>query len=235
MNRNRFSLLMLIVVASLYGACQVPKQTSPLNPTQPPKTPEALVDFLLPDNMAYPDRLRQVSRNDAVTALTAAQPSAEGSRADAISYLLVVLDAEASANRLRLIDSLRACARDPENCDDRIISYLGDLFERGDKTVLDPLLDASKVTAPSIVEVLGLTYQDMVSSNPHAVITAISRRSGRDQRHLCHMIATGDGSGLHEDSVPEITSALEEVARGIGPASQTAMMCINEIRAFAGR
>lgn len=235
MNRSRIILLTLIVFASLCCVSQAPKQTSPLNPTQPPKTPEALVTFLLPDNLAYPDRLKEVSREDAVAALTAAQPSAHGSKADAIAYLLVIAGADAEANHSRLTDSLRACTRDSENCDERIISYLGNLFQRGDQTALEPLIEASKVTDPTIAEVLGLTYQDMVASNPRAVMSAISHRSGKDQRRLCHMIAAGDGSGLPEENAADITASLEEIAREVGPASQTAMSCVNEIRAIGRR
>lgn len=235
MNRSRIFLLTLTIFASVCCVSQDRKQTSPLNPSQPPKTPEGLVSYLLPDNLAYPDRLKDVSREEAVAALTAAQSSARGPKADAIAYLLVIAGVDADANRSRLTESLRACTRDSENCDDRIISYLGNLFGRGDQSVLEPLLDASKVTDPAITEVLGLTYQDMVSSSARVVMTAISRRPGKEQRHLCHMIATGDGSGLPDESTANITSSLEEIARGVGPASQTAMLCVSEIRTFAGR
>jgi hypothetical protein len=231
MNRRRAAILLLIVFAGVNCFSQA-KQASPLNPTQPPKTTDGLVGFLLPDNLAYPDRLKQVPREDAVAALTGAQSSASGSKADAIAYLLVILNADAASNRSRLADSLRACTRDAENCDERIVSYMGDLFERGDSTELDPLLDAGKATEASLAEVLGLTYQDMIVSNPRAVITAISHRPGKDQRRLCHLMAAGDGSGLPEENAAVITTSLEEMAREVGPVSQTAMSCVNEIRAF---
>lgn len=229
------AVLIFIFTATLFCLSQdsKPKQVSPLNPTAPPDTPEGLITYLLPDNLAHPDRIQDVSRDRAVDALTKAQPDARGAKADAIAYLLVILGADPDANRSRLIDSLRACTRDPEPCDDRLISYMSDLFQRGDKFVLDPLLDAAKVNDSLLTETLSSSYQDMILQDTRTVITAISRRSLKDQRSLCKMIATGDGSGFPSDSTPKLTSSLEEMARGLGPIASTAMVCVTEVRTFA--
>jgi len=230
-------LIAIFVVLALACAAQeqTKKQVSPLNPTEPPKTPEGLLTFLLPDNSAYPERLKEVPRQDATNALIKAQADARGPRADAIAFLLVILDADADANRERLFESLRTCTRDPESCDDRLLSYLGNLFDRGDKSVLDPLLEASRATDSALVEALGSTYDDLVSRDSRAVIATTSRRPLKDQRRICHMIATGDGTGLPDENVNEVISSLETMAREVGPVASTAMMCLSEIKAFGSR
>lgn len=208
-------------------------QNNPAAVQNQPKSAEAIVNFLLPDNVAYPERLPQVSRPDAIAALTNAQSDATGTRADAITYLLVVLGHDKDANRARLTGSVRGCTRDPDNCDDRVISYLGNLFERGDGLVLDPLLDAA--TTPGLAEALGSTYDDMIVHDPRTFITAVSRRAEIDQRRLCKMIASGDGSGIPDESAADLESQLQELAKGTGAVSQAAMMCLNDIRAFAAK
>ncbi len=238
MNRNYALLLSILIFTTVLCLSQEPgkqKQASPLNPNTPPDTPEALISYFLPDDLAYPDRLNQVPRETALKALMMAQSDAKGTKADGIAYLLVILGADPEANRDRLVESLRACTRDPEPCDDRLISYLGNLFQRGNTLVLDPLLDASKVGDSNLAEVLSSTYQDMLAHDPRTVLSAISRRSNKDQRRICQMIAAGDGSGLPADTAAELTSKLEELARTVGPVASTAMLCVNEVRAFVPR
>lgn len=191
------------------------------------------MNYLLPDNLAYPERLKEVPRDSAIQALTKAQETAKGDRADAISYLLVMLDSDPGPNRARLIESLRSCVRDGENCSDRVVSYLTNLVQRGDKTLLDPLLEAAKGADPTLTELLGSSYQELLVQNSGTVITAISRRPAQEQRRLCHMIAAGDGTGVPDEDAEEITSALQALTKGVGPVASTAMMCANEIRAFA--
>ncbi len=243
MNRYCAAVLILVIFASVLCISQQPssqqpkkeKQASPLNPNTPPDTPEGLINYLLPDDSASPEHLSQISRETAIKVLTGAQTDAKGIKADGIAYLLVLLGHEADANRERLLASLRACARDPEPCDDRLISYLGNLFQRGDALVLDPLLEFSKVTDTNLSEVLSSTYQDMLAHDTPGVITAISRRPNQDQRHICRMIAAGDGSGLPVDTSTELMPKLEALARTVGPIANTAMLCTNEIRAFVPR
>ncbi len=237
MNRNRMLLSLFFVFLSIWCAAQTTrqKQSSPLNPTEPPKTEEGMVAFLLPDAVAYPDRLKDVSHEVAVQALTKAQREAAGSRADGIAYLLVILGHEPEANHQLLFEALRSCVRDSETCDDHLISYMSDLFIRNDKTVLVPLLDASKTTDPAIAEVLGSSYQDMLAHDTRSVMAEISRRSAKDQRRLCHMIATGEGGGFPDESIANVTASLEEVSRSAGPSATAAMMCLSEIRAFVPR
>lgn len=240
---NRALLPLLLIFASVICFSQQPdsqppkkeKQTSPLNPNTPPDTPEGLINFLLPDDSAYPEHLSQISRETAVKVLTGAQTDAKGIKAEGIAYLLVILGHEADSNRERLLASLRACARDPEPCEDRLISYLGNLFQRGDALVLASLLDSSSITDPNLSEVLSSTYQDMLAHDTRGVITAISRRSNQDQRHICRMIAAGDGSGLPVDTSTELMPNLEALARTAGPVASTAMLCTNEIRAYVPR
>lgn len=211
-----------------------PQRKAPAAPSATtPRSAEATVNFLLPDNVAYPERLSQIPASEAISALAGAQPEATGTRADAIAYLLVLLGHDKDANRSRMTGSIRECSRDPENCDDRVIAYAGNLFERGDRVIVDPLLDAAKT--PSLAETLGGTYDDMVARDAGAFITALSRRSEDEQRRVCRMVASGDGSGLPDESASDIESALQELAKGTGAVSRTAMMCLNDIKAFASK
>lgn len=196
-----------------------------------PKTPEAIVSFLLPDNIAYPERLKQVSASDAIAALAPAQAKETGVRANAIAYLLVLLSHEPDANRMRLTEALRNCTRDPESCDEHVVPYLENLFERGDRLVLDPLLDASERAEGDLAEALATGYGEMIAKDPRTFVTALSKRNAKDQRRLCHMVATGDGMGLPEEASVTVQDALGQMVRETGPVASTAMMCVNEIRA----
>jgi hypothetical protein len=199
----------------------------------PTKSPEAMVDLLLPDNVAYPERLSQMPAAEAVSALTNAQTDATGAQADGIAYLLVILGHDADANRRRLTASISECSSDPENCDDRVIAYAGDLFQRGDALMLEPLLDAAKT--PALAEILGGTYDDMLARAPRSFMTALSNRPEKEQQRLCRMVASGDGAGLPDESAEDVESALQELAAGTGAVSRTAMMCLSDIRAFAAK
>ncbi|HYG99856.1 MAG TPA: hypothetical protein VD837_12050 [Terriglobales bacterium] len=197
------------------------------------RSPESIVAFLLPDNVAYPERLPEVPTADAIAALTTAQADAMGTRGDAIAYLMVVLGHERDANRTRLANSLRDCTRDPESCDERMVAYLGNLFERGDSLALEPLLNAAETG--KLTDSLGATYGDMIAHDTRAFVSAVSRRSDKEQRRICRMVASGDGAGLPDESSGDIESALQKIASEVGPSSQTAMTCLNEIRAFAAK
>jgi hypothetical protein len=235
MRTFHLAILLLLAGVCCFAQAKPEKQVSPLNPSEPPKTPEALVAFLAPDNSASPERLKEVPPEAALTALTQAQPTATGSKADAIAFLLVLLNSNPSANRDRLFESLHTCTQDPDSCDDRLLSYLGYLFDRGDPGVLSPLLDASQTTDSALVEALGSTYDDLVARDARTVITAISRRPPAEKRRICHMIAVGDGSGFSDEHSNEIIGSLEQISRETGPVASTAMMCLTEIKAFAPR
>jgi hypothetical protein len=207
--------------------------TKPATPGVPavPKTPEGIVDFLVPDNLAYPGRLDQVPKADAISALTKAQPNAVGQRADSITFLLVLLGTDVDANRQRLINSLRAC-RQEEDCNDQVIEYLGHLYSRGDKLVLDPLLDAAPKADAIVAEGLGSTFDDMIAADARPFVTALARRPPPQQREVCKLVAAADGGGMPEDTSSQVQQALTSLAREVGPTAVAAMTCLNEVRAF---
>lgn len=197
-----------------------------------PKTPEGIVDYLVPDNLAYPGRLDRLPKADAVNALTKAQASAMGPRADSIAFLLLLLGQNVDANRQRLFDSLRECRPDPDNCNDQVIEYLGNLYSRGDNLVIEPLLDAMPNADSVVAEELGSTLEDMISGNARPFMTALARRTPAQQRAVCHLVAAGDGGGMPEDTAAEVTDALEKLAREVGPVATAAMACLNQVKAF---
>lgn len=203
------------------------------NQATAPRSPEGIVNFLLPDNIAYPERLSQVSATDAVAALSKDQADATGTRADAIAFLLILLGHDKDANRGRLVASIRNCTQDPDNCDDRVIAYAGNLYVRGDAQVLDPLLDAAK--APGLAESLGSTYDDMMASDTRIFITGVSHRPENEQRRICRIVASGDGAGLPDESADDIESTLQELSAGTGAVSRTAMLCLTDVRAAAAK
>lgn len=206
------------------------------NGAEVPRTPEAIVNFLIPDNVAYTERLSQVPTPQAIAALKQAQKDATGASANAIAFLLVVLDSDADANLTHLLNSLQKCTTDPENCDEAAIPYLGNLFERGDKSVAEPLLAAATNAEGTVAESLGGTYGDMIAHDPLAFITAVSRRPAKDRRKLCMMVASGgDGGGLPDDTSVEVQAALEKLTQEPGTTSTTAKLCLEEIKKAAGK
>lgn len=119
-----------------------PQKPAPTNHVSLPKTPEDIVNYLIPNNSAFPARLADIAKPDAISALLDAQQHSTGAKANAVAFLLIVLDQNTDANRQRLFDALRSCKTDPDNCDEDVVQYLAYLFEHGDKLVLNPLFDA---------------------------------------------------------------------------------------------
>ncbi len=201
----------------------------------PPKTPEAILNYLIPDNLAYPGRLENLPKPDAINALTKAQPNAFGQRADSIAFLLILLDQNVETNRQRLISSLRECRPDPDNCNDQVIEYLGSLYARGDNQVIEPLIDAAPNADSVVAEGLGSTFEDMIAANARPFLVALGRRTPAQQREVCQLVAAGDGGGMPEDTASEVTDALEKLAREVGPVSAAAMSCLSQVKAFVPR
>lgn len=239
-----YCVLCVLLIAAIASAQSAPQGPAGRKDSQPsnnntaaltpavPKTPEGIVNFLVPDNLAYPGRLDQLPKVDAINALTKAQPNAFGQRADSIAFLLVLLGQNIDTNREHLFASLRECRPDPDNCNDQVIEYLGNLYSRGDNLVLEPLLDAVPKADTVVAEGLGSTLDDMIAANARPVITALARRTPAQQRGVCQLVAAGDGGGMPEDTASEVTDALEKLAREVGPVSTTAMNCLNQVKAY---
>ena len=238
MRSHALALLLLVLITSATAQTATPQKgptsqrvPGAQNGEQAPKTPEAIVNFLTPDDVAYVERLGLVPPAQAIAALKQAQPRAGNTQADAIAFLLVLLGSDTEANRSHLLNSLGTCTREPAMCDERAINYLGALYEHGDTDVLEPLLEASRNSDGIVLEEVASAYDDMIVHDAHTFITAVAKRPAKEQKRLCALVASGDGVGLTDDAEIGVVGALNEIAGESGPLAATARLCMNEIKA----
>lgn len=184
---------------------------------QPPTRPEEIVEYVLPqgDLNAIKKRLAQYPRAKLIRVLTTAQREAREPRAQGIAYLLAVLHHDYAANRRRLIKAMRGCNHRPLTmaCDEDTAWLLIDLYERGDCTVLDPLLDAGAHSDAALSEMLGTFYGEVLEKHPRAFLRALAPRAAKEQRELAWLAGGLDGGGMADSELREVRSKLRQIGR----------------------
>lgn len=118
-----------------------------------------------------------------------------------------------SLNRERALAMLRGCtrSRSSEGCNEDTAQYLIDLYKRGDKALLSPLLDAGLVSDGALSQSLGSFYGELLSKEPRELLNGLSPRPQKAQRKLAWLAATMDGSGMPKEMFVEARSRLRRI------------------------
>ena len=134
-----------------------------------------------------------------------------------------------------VLSNLRACTSDPKkdsgDCEDSA-AFLGNLYEKGDRSLLTPLLNAGLESDGALSEALGTFYSDVLFSQTKGFLIALSRRPKKEQKTLAFLAVSADGSGNPENWNVKIKSRLREIADARGKVSLTARLCLGQLKLF---
>jgi len=156
------------------------------------------------------------------------QPHATGQRAMEIAFALAVLDEEREKNRDYLLDLFSVCLANPSKpaiegiCDNtRLASMLANLYERGDKSLLRPLLTAAEPSA-YVAEELGDFYATSLDRRQGEFLRALAEMPLADQVRVC--------SEAQRDSFSMDGPLSDRVAKQLRTdGSEVALRCLRTI------
>ena len=156
------------------------------------------------------------------------------------SFLLVVnLFAQTPANRAAALRTLKGCETRPVTlgCNEDTAGYLIGLYDRGDQSLLLPLLDAGLHSDGALTEILGDFYSHVLSKQPRTFLSALRSRPKTRQRHLCWMAGHTDGSGMGTEMLRRVQHSLRVISsRPNDSLSTVARICLTNVnRANAKR
>jgi hypothetical protein len=137
--------------------------------------------------VAFVDRLRRE------------QPKASGEERLNITYALAVFNVEYQQNRDYLLSLLNICLSNPSKsalddiCDDgRLYQYLANLYWRGDRGLLAPLLQAAGETEAGVLDEAGDFYADLLDRRPAEVLKGLDGLPVEKQKAVCELAGKDD-------------------------------------------
>jgi hypothetical protein len=157
-----------------------------------------------------------------------------------LSLLLTVdLFAQTRAKRAAALRTLKGCSTRPITlgCNEDTAGYLIGLYEQGDHSLLPPLLNAGLRSDGALSEILGDFYSNVLSRSPRAFLSAVNSRPRTQQRHLCWMAGSTDGSGMGTETLRHVRHSLRVISsRRNDSLSSVARICLaNVTRANASK
>jgi len=115
-------------------------------------------------------------------------------------------------------------------CSEEFVGNVIALYDRGDHSLLKPLLDAGLSSDGGLSEELGGFYSEVVTKTPRLFLAAVKWRSMRQQRDLCWMAGAVDGSGMSSDTLHDVRRSLRAISSRHGDRlSSVANVCLAEI------
>lgn len=127
---------------------------------------------------------------------------------------------------------LKGCTRSlySEGCNEDTAEYLIGLYQRGDKPLLEPLLDAGLVSDGALSESLGSFYGELLSKEPSTFLKALASRPKKEQRQLAWLAGAMDGSGMPEEMLHHVRAALSKMgAQRRNRLSAVARLSLSEV------
>lgn len=161
------------------------------------------------------------------------RPEASGKRARDISYALSVFGTEYERNRNYLLKVLNTCLSRPNDspeddvCDSQLLSFVTNLYWRGDSELLQPLLQIGDSRRDVIGEI-GYFYGDLLERQPAAALNEMSTLSTEKQQSICALAGEDDFS----INTPKLQRVAEHL-RALG--TDEAARCLKEAETKAGR
>lgn len=197
---------------------------------RPPTKPEEIVEYVMPrgEMNVIRERVAQYPRAKLVRLLTAAQRDAIEPRAQSIAYLLAYLHYDYTANRQRLIHAMRGCRDRPvtRGCSEDTALLLINLYERGDRTLLKPLLDAASDSDGALSELLGTFYNEVLEKHPRTFLRALATRPPKEQKQLGWFAGALDGPGMAPSELREVRARLRRFMRKRDRLAPAARRCL---------
>jgi hypothetical protein len=154
------------------------------------------------------------------------QSTAAGGRARDIAYALAVFGKDYQKNRDFLLLLLNTCLQKPQGspeddgCDYQLLDYLVNLYWRGDKSLLQPLLQIAD-TRRGALGFIGDFYADILERQPAQAMQGLQKLDAQRQETVCEL-AGEEIRGRHFQKV-------EHSLRTSG--KRVANRCLEQIRA----
>ena len=125
------------------------------------------------------------------------------------------------------------------DCSEEFVANVIDLYNRGDNSVLKPLLDAGLSSDGALSQELGGFYSNVLSRSPRRFLAAIKPRPFKQERRLCWMAGATDGGGMETQMLSNVRRSLRVISyQREDPLSSVARTClanINRANASSGR
>ena len=149
-------------------------------------------------------------------------------------HALAVCNAQQASkpkSRAAALTTLKGCTTRPITlgCSEDTAAYLIELYQRGDKSLLNPLLEAGLTSDGALSEILGDFYSDVLWKNPREFLQGLKSRSKKDQQSLSWLAAATDGSGMSDDMLRDIQRNLRRIASQPGQLTSVASICLREV------
>src|SRR6185369_4146873 len=132
-----------------------------------------------------------------------------------LSLLLTInVFTQTPTSRAEALRTLRGCATRPITlgCNEDTASYLVDLYNHGDRSLLGPLLNAGLHSDGALSELLGVFHSDVLTKNPRAFLSALRSRIRKQQRDLCWLAGATDGGGMPTEDLRRVRQSLRAIA-----------------------
>ena len=151
--------------------------------------------------------------------------------------------AQTPKNRAEAVRTFKACLRPNRpttlDCSEDFVGGVIDLYNRGDHSLLKPLLDAGLSSDGALSEMLGDFYSNVLSKNPRRFLASVQSRPVKQKHHLCWMAGATDGSGMETQMLCDVRHSLRVISsRHADPLSSVARTClanVNRANASNGR
>lgn len=187
-----------------------------------------IVQTIMPHGV--PTELRIPNNSDkphCIELLKAARVQARGKRAQQIAFLLAAMGSDYAANRAFLVHALRGCSVDPiHDCDEDTAAFVASLFQRGDDTLLEPLLKIGPKSDGALSESLGDFYADVLVHNTAKFLDGIQSFPPSVQKNLCTLAGGTDGSGMAPEDLQQVRKNLRRIG---SPDAQRCLRAVDAI------
>jgi hypothetical protein len=131
-------------------------------------------------------------------------------------FALSLVSAQTPKNRNEALRTFKACIRPTRpatlDCSEEFVADVIAFYDRGDHSLLKPLLDAGLSSDGALSEELGDFYSNVLSTNPRRFLTSIRSRPVKQKRQLCWMAGATDGGGMGTTMLRDVRHSLAVIS-----------------------
>jgi hypothetical protein len=104
------------------------------------------------------------------------------------------------------------------------------LYRRGDKSVLNNLMDVAPHSDGALAEALGDTFGEILCAKPRTFLSAVAKRPRKEHDTILFLATAGDGSGMGCRQIPALRRRLNSISMRRGDLlSSLARECLIQL------
>jgi hypothetical protein len=84
----------------------------------------------------------------------------------------------------------------PYECNEDSVDKVFQFYQRGDKSVLNNLMDVAPYSDGAVAEALGVDFGEILCAKPRTFLSAVAKRLRKEHEALLSLATVGDGSGM---------------------------------------